>query len=220
MAYGALAALDDRPRPGKEPTITPEAKAVGIFGLRQGQGACGYPHEPWPTRLLAAMRASVDLRLARMSRRIWFNAVCKILGQEESSCHKVALRLGTARRRVQQNMAQTLCCRSRCRSPEKEPQPSGQIVEAFAIRAYTRSGNPWRSHDGTGFSCHFQAAMRASFGSEFKRHGTLSLWPGSICRIGEVILSSWSAPQSRSSSAMSVKTSRCRIIRGSTEIES
>ena len=27
LAYGALAALDDRPRPGKEPTITPEAKA-------------------------------------------------------------------------------------------------------------------------------------------------------------------------------------------------
>jgi transposase len=27
LAYGPLAALDDRPRPGKEPTITPEAKA-------------------------------------------------------------------------------------------------------------------------------------------------------------------------------------------------
>jgi transposase len=27
VAYGALAALDDRPRPGKEPTITAEAKA-------------------------------------------------------------------------------------------------------------------------------------------------------------------------------------------------
>ena len=27
LAYGALAALDDRPRAGKEPTITPEAKA-------------------------------------------------------------------------------------------------------------------------------------------------------------------------------------------------
>ncbi|MCK1710378.1 helix-turn-helix domain-containing protein, partial [Bradyrhizobium sp. 143] len=26
VAYGALAALDDRPRPGKEPVITPEAK--------------------------------------------------------------------------------------------------------------------------------------------------------------------------------------------------
>jgi hypothetical protein len=27
LAYGPLAALDDRPRPGKEPAITPEAKA-------------------------------------------------------------------------------------------------------------------------------------------------------------------------------------------------
>jgi transposase len=27
LAYGPLAALDDRPRPGKEPTIAPEAKA-------------------------------------------------------------------------------------------------------------------------------------------------------------------------------------------------
>jgi hypothetical protein len=30
LAYGALAALDDRPRPGKEPTIT----LVGISGVR------------------------------------------------------------------------------------------------------------------------------------------------------------------------------------------
>jgi transposase len=27
VTHGALGALDDRPRPGKEPTITPEAKA-------------------------------------------------------------------------------------------------------------------------------------------------------------------------------------------------
>ena len=27
LAYGPLVALDDRPRPGKEPTITPQAKA-------------------------------------------------------------------------------------------------------------------------------------------------------------------------------------------------
>ena len=27
LVYGPLAALDDRPRPGKEPTITPQAKA-------------------------------------------------------------------------------------------------------------------------------------------------------------------------------------------------
>src|SRR6202046_1178913 len=33
LAYGPLMALDDRPRPGKEPTITPEAKTVQL--LRQ-----------------------------------------------------------------------------------------------------------------------------------------------------------------------------------------
>src|SRR6478736_2471260 len=38
VAHGALAALDDRPRPGKEPTITPEAKAWLVAGVRQGQG--------------------------------------------------------------------------------------------------------------------------------------------------------------------------------------
>ena len=42
MAYGALSRhSDDRPRSGKEPTITPEAKAWLLVSLasRQGQGA-------------------------------------------------------------------------------------------------------------------------------------------------------------------------------------
>jgi hypothetical protein len=40
LADGPLASLDDRPRPGKEPTITPEAKClVGVCGVRQGEGA-------------------------------------------------------------------------------------------------------------------------------------------------------------------------------------
>src|SRR6202030_2532259 len=39
LAYGPLAALDDRPRPGKEPTITAEAKAwVVNIACRKGQG--------------------------------------------------------------------------------------------------------------------------------------------------------------------------------------
>ena len=40
MAYGALAALDDRPRPGKGADDHAGGQGlVGIFGLRQGQGA-------------------------------------------------------------------------------------------------------------------------------------------------------------------------------------
>ena len=38
-AMGQLAAIEDRPRPGKEPVITPEAKAWLSRGVRQGQGA-------------------------------------------------------------------------------------------------------------------------------------------------------------------------------------
>lgn len=38
-AYGPPVALDDRPCSGKEPTITAEARHVGISGERQGQGA-------------------------------------------------------------------------------------------------------------------------------------------------------------------------------------
>jgi hypothetical protein len=45
LAYGPLAALDDRPRPGKEPTITPEAKAWLVSLACDKAKEHGYPHE-------------------------------------------------------------------------------------------------------------------------------------------------------------------------------
>src|SRR5256885_4420015 len=53
LANGALAALDDRSHPGKEPTITPEAKAWLVSLACDKAKAHGYPHELWTTRLLA-----------------------------------------------------------------------------------------------------------------------------------------------------------------------
>lgn len=53
VAYGPLAALDDRPRPGKEPAITPEAKAWLVslacdkakdHGYRGRQSSPCHPH--------------------------------------------------------------------------------------------------------------------------------------------------------------------------------
>ena len=38
VAYGPRAALDDRPRPGKAPTITITEGMAGRLGLSQGQG--------------------------------------------------------------------------------------------------------------------------------------------------------------------------------------
>ena len=45
VAHGALAALDDRPRPGKEPTITPEAKVWLVSLACDKAKDHGYPHE-------------------------------------------------------------------------------------------------------------------------------------------------------------------------------
>jgi hypothetical protein len=48
-----MAALDDLPRPGKEPTVTAEAKAcVADLACRKAKDL-GYPHELWTTRPLA-----------------------------------------------------------------------------------------------------------------------------------------------------------------------
>src|SRR6202035_2017958 len=53
LAYGSLMALDDRPRPGKEPTITPESKAWLVSLASRKAKELAYPHELcWP-RLLA-----------------------------------------------------------------------------------------------------------------------------------------------------------------------
>ena len=54
VVYGPLAALDDRPRPGKEPTITAEAKAWLVSLACRKAKELGYPHELWTTRLLAS----------------------------------------------------------------------------------------------------------------------------------------------------------------------
>src|SRR6266542_1507361 len=90
VAYGALAALDDRPRPGKEPVITPAAKAWLVSLACDKAREHGYPHELWTTRLLArharehGPRARHDC-LAHLVQ----GTVCKLLGQEEIKPHKV-----------------------------------------------------------------------------------------------------------------------------------
>jgi transposase len=53
VAEGPLAALDDRPRPGRAPTITLEAKAWLVSLACRKAKDLGYPHELWTTRLLA-----------------------------------------------------------------------------------------------------------------------------------------------------------------------
>jgi hypothetical protein len=53
LAYGPMAALDDRPRPGREPAITAAAKTWVVNLACRKAKELGYPHELWTTRLLA-----------------------------------------------------------------------------------------------------------------------------------------------------------------------
>jgi Homeodomain-like domain len=100
LAYGPLMALDDRPRPGKEPTITPEAKAWLVSLACDKAKEHGYPHELWTTRLLARhAREHAPAAGHECLANLVQGTVCKILGQEEVKPHKVGLS-GTPRCRV------------------------------------------------------------------------------------------------------------------------
>src|SRR5258707_3011713 len=110
LAYGPLMALDDRPRPGKEPTITPEAKALLVSLACDKAKDHRYPHELWTTRLLA--RHAREHRAAaghRCLAHLVQGTVCKILGQEEVKPHKVRYYLERRDPEFAAKMAQVLC---------------------------------------------------------------------------------------------------------------
>jgi hypothetical protein len=56
LGYGPLVAIEDRPRPGKEPVITPEAKAWLVSLACDKAKEHGYPHELWGPSCPAAPR--------------------------------------------------------------------------------------------------------------------------------------------------------------------
>src|SRR5260370_18777414 len=103
-------ALDERPRPGKEPTMTAEAKAWLVSVACDKAKDHGYPHELWTTRLLARHArehgaAAGHGCLANLVQ----GTVCKILGQEEIKPHKVRYHLERRDAEFEQKMAEVLC---------------------------------------------------------------------------------------------------------------
>ena len=110
VAYGPLAALDDRARPGREPTITAAAKAWLVDLACRKAKELGYPHELWTTRLLA--RHAREHRpaaghdcLAKLAQ----GTVCKILNRQAVKAHKVRYYLERRDAEFEEKMAQVLC---------------------------------------------------------------------------------------------------------------
>src|ERR1700674_1593775 len=110
VAEGPTAALDDRPRPGREPTITIEAKAwLTSLACRKAK-ELGYPHELWTTRLLAGhAREHGPAEGHECFRNLAQGTVCKILDQDEVKPHKVRYYLERRDPEFAEKMAEVLC---------------------------------------------------------------------------------------------------------------
>src|SRR5262249_40089012 len=87
LAYGPLAALDDRPRLGKEPSIIPEGKAWLVSLACDKAKDHGYPHELWTTRLLARhARENAPAAGHKCLANLAQGTVCKSSANRKSSC--------------------------------------------------------------------------------------------------------------------------------------
>src|SRR6202041_2215457 len=191
LAYGPLMALDDRPRPGKEPTITPEAKAWLVSLACRKAKELGYPHELWTTRLLARHArehggAAGHECLANLVQ----GTVCKILGQEEVKPHKVRYYLERRDAEFEQKMAEVLCVyrevqilKKAAAKAKKAKKPGKPVTivsydEKPGIQAIATTAPDLPPVPGT------YATFARDY--EYKRHGTLSLLAGIDLLTGKV----------------------------------
>jgi transposase len=189
LAYGPLAALDDRPRPGKEPTITAEAKTwIADLACRKAR-ELGYPHELWTTRLLARHArehgpAEGHPCLARLAQ----GTLCKILNELEIKPHKVRYYLERRDPEFERKMAEVLCVyrevkliKETAAATRRKPSNAVAIVsydEKPGIQAIANTAPDLPPEPG----------VHATFARdhEYKRHGTVSLLAGIDLLTGQV----------------------------------
>ena len=186
VAYGAMAALDDRPRSGREPTITAEARAwLGDLACRKAK-ELGYPHELWTTRLLArhacqyGPAAGHDC-LARLAQ----GTVCKILNRQAVKAHKVRYYLERRDSEFEEKMAQVLCVYREV-ALLKEAAAEGQNKPTVVVSYDEKPGI--QAIATTAADLPPKPGIYPSFARdhEYKRHGTLSLLAGIDLLTGRV----------------------------------
>jgi transposase len=192
VAYGALAALEDRPRPGKEPTITPEAKAWLASLACDKAKEHGYPHELWTTRLLARhARENGPAAGHDCLANLVQGTVCKLLGHEEIKPHKVRYYLERRDAEFEQKMAEVLCVyrevqvlkkvlKKAAAKPKKPGKPVAIVSydEKPGIQAIATTAPDLPPVPGA------YATFARDY--EYKRHGTLSLLAGIDLLTGKV----------------------------------
>lgn len=180
---GVLAALDDRPRPGKAPVITPEARAWLVSLACQKAKDLGYPHELWTTRLLARhVREHAAAAGHPSMAEIVQGTVCKILARHEVKPHKVRYYLERRDEAFEAKMAEVLCVYREV-ALLRENQSGNNV----AIISYDEKPGI-QAIENTAPDLPPQPGQHTAFARdhEYKRHGTLSLLAGIDLLTGQV----------------------------------
>jgi transposase len=185
---GAMTALDDRRHPGKEPTITIEAKAwLTDLACRKAK-EFGYPHELWTTRLLAQHArehgpAEGHACLATLAQ----GTVCKILDQEEVKPHKVRYYLEQRDPEFVEKMAEVLCVYRKVKLLKRDALAKKKPREAVAVVSYDEKPGI-QAIATTAPDLPPQPGVHPTFARdhEYKRHGTVTLLAGIDLVTGKV----------------------------------
>jgi transposase len=187
IADGAMAALDDRPRPGKEPTITNEAKVWLVSLACRKAKELGYPHELWTTALLARHArehgpAAGHGCLARLAQ----GTVCKILDRQAVKPHKVRYYLERRDAEFEAKMAEVLCVYREV-AILKEATAAAEPNKPVAVVSYDEKPGI-QAIATTAPDLPPQPGRYSAFARdhEYKRLGTLSLLAGIDLLTGRV----------------------------------
>jgi transposase len=189
VAEGPMEALDDRPHPGKEPTITLEAKAWLVSLACRKAKDLGYPHELWTTRLLAHhAREHGPAEGHSCLRNLAQGTAVKILNEEEVKPHKVRYYLEERDPEFAQKMADVLCVYRKVKILKKAAVSSKKKQsDAVAIISYDEKPGI-QAIATTAPDLAPVPGVHPTFARdhEYKRYGTVSLLAGIDLLTGKV----------------------------------
>jgi transposase len=185
---GALAALDDSPRPGKKPAITAEAKEWLVALACRKAKDLGYPHELWTTRLLARhAREHGPLAGHACLADLVQGTVCKILDAHAVKPHKIRYYLERRDPEFEEKMAQILCVYKEVEILKAAAASSKEPGDAVAIVSYDEKPGV-QAIGATAPDLPPKPGIYATFSRdhEYRRHGALSLLAGIDLLTGKV----------------------------------
>jgi transposase len=194
VVEGPMAVLDDRQRPGREPSITLEARAWLVSLACRKAKDLGYPHELWTTRLLASHArehgpAEGHACLAHLAQ----GTVCKILDQEDVKPHKVRYYLEQRDPGFAEKIADVLrvyrqvkLLKKAAAASKKTAVPAKRPTEVAIISYDEKPGI--QVIETTAPDLPPEPGAHATFAREheYKRHGTVSLLAGIDLVTGKV----------------------------------